>query len=84
MLVDCIAHMQHVPMICFRKGGSVAKSVAKKVVKRREWTKEDVRLLKGMAKQRMPAAKVAKSLKRTEGATRQKAFQLGVSMDTRR
>lgn len=62
----------------------MAKSVAKKAVKRREWTKEDVRLLKSMAKQRMPAAKVAKSLKRTEGATRQKAFQLGVSMDTRR
>lgn len=61
-----------------------ARTVAKKVVKRREWTKEDIRTLKTMAKQRVPAAKVAKSLKRTEGATRQKAFQLGVSMDTRR
>ncbi|MBN9063205.1 MAG: hypothetical protein BGP06_12810 [Rhizobiales bacterium 65-9] len=61
-----------------------AKAGAKKVAKRREWTKEDVRTLKTMAKQRVPAAKVAKSLKRTEGATRQKAFQLGVSMDSRR
>jgi hypothetical protein len=51
--------------------------------KRREWTAVDVRSLKGLAKKKTPANKIAKSLKRTVGATRQKAFSLGVSLDTR-
>jgi hypothetical protein len=50
---------------------------------RREWTRDDVRELKGLARQQTPAAKIAKSLKRTLGATRQKAFSLGVSLDSR-
>ena len=54
-----------------------------KNVKRREWTKDDVRELKILARQKTPAAKIAKSLKRTLGATRQKAFSLGVSLDSR-
>jgi 5-formyltetrahydrofolate cyclo-ligase len=51
--------------------------------KLREWTKQDVRELKSSARQKTPAAKIAKSLKRTLGATRQKAFALGVSLDSR-
>ena len=51
--------------------------------KRREWTAVDVRNLKGLAKKKTPASKIAKSLKRTVGATRQKAFSLGVSLDSR-
>ncbi len=51
--------------------------------RRREWTKQDVRELKSLARQKTPTAKIAKSLKRTPGATQQKAFQLGVSLDTR-
>ena len=54
-----------------------------KIVKRREWTKDDVRELKSLARQKMPVAKIAKSLKRTPGATQQKAFTLGVSLDSR-
>jgi hypothetical protein len=50
---------------------------------RREWTKEDVRELKTLARQKTPVAKIAKSLKRTLGATKQKAFKLGVSLDSR-
>lgn len=50
---------------------------------RRAWTKDDIRALRSMAKAKTPAVKVAKTLKRTEGATRQKAFQLGISMDSR-
>jgi hypothetical protein len=30
-----------------------------------------------------PAKKIAKALKRTEGTTRQKAFSMGLSLDTR-
>ena len=51
---------------------------------RREWTKEDVRNLKALAKARTPVAKIARTLKRTPGATAAKAFKLGVSLDTRR
>jgi hypothetical protein len=39
--------------------------------------------LKVLAKQKKPAGKIAKTLKRTEGATRQKAFSMGLSLDTR-
>jgi hypothetical protein len=50
--------------------------------KRRAWTTEQVRELKSLARKRTPAGKIAKSLKRTEGATRQKAFSLGLSLDS--
>ena len=51
--------------------------------KRRSWTPADVRTLKTLARKRTRAGKIAKTLKRTEGATRQKAFSLGVSLDAR-
>jgi hypothetical protein len=51
--------------------------------KRRSWTTADVRTLKSLARKRTRAGKIAKTLKRTEGATRQKAFSLGVSLDAR-
>jgi hypothetical protein len=57
--------------------------MAKKTTKRRGWSKDDVRELKTLARGKTPAAKIAKSLKRTVGATRQKAFSLGVSLDSR-
>ena len=52
--------------------------MARKNSKRRKWTRIDIRELKTLARQKMPAAKIARRLKRTEGATRQKAFSLGV------
>jgi len=36
-----------------------------------------------MAKKKTSAAKIARTLKRTEGATRQKAFSMGLSLDSR-
>ena len=54
-----------------------------KTSKRREWTKDDVRELKNLARKKTPVAKIAKALKRTPGATQQKAFTLGVSLDSR-
>jgi hypothetical protein len=41
--------------------------------------KRSKRELKAGARQKTPARKIARSLKRTEGATRQKAFSLGIS-----
>ena len=52
-------------------------------LKRREWTANDVRTLKSLGRKKTPAPIIARSLKRTEGATRQKAFSLGLSLDSR-
>jgi hypothetical protein len=57
--------------------------MAKRTKKRRAWTSVEVRELKTMAKRKTPASKIAKKLKRTEGATRQKAFSIGLSLDSR-
>jgi hypothetical protein len=51
--------------------------------KRRAWTPVQVRELKSLANKKTPAKKIAKSLKRTESATRQKAFSIGLSLDSR-
>jgi hypothetical protein len=42
--------------------------------KRRSWSSSDVHTLKALARKRTRAASIARTLKRTEGATRQKAF----------
>ena len=54
--------------------------MAKKEILRRAWTKDDVRNLKLMAKQKQGVKKIAKALKRTLGATTVKAQKLGVSL----
>jgi hypothetical protein len=55
----------------------------KKVSKRRAWTSVEVRELKTLARKKTTAGKIAKALKRSEGATRQKAFSIGLSLDSR-
>jgi hypothetical protein len=57
--------------------------MARKVLTRRAWTAEHVRTLKTLARKRTQAARIAKTLKRSEGATRQKAFSIGISLDSR-
>jgi hypothetical protein len=52
-------------------------------MKRWFWSKEDVRTMKSLARQKTPAPKIAKQLKRTVGAVRQKALGVGVSLDSR-
>lgn len=56
----------------------------KKKIKRRAWTSEDVKEFKALARAKTPAAKIARRFKRTEGAIRQKALHLGVSLNSRR
>jgi hypothetical protein len=59
--------------------------MAKKAVRRkgapvrRVWSKDDLKVLKGMARKES-LSKIAKSLKRTEGATRHKATLMGISL----
>jgi hypothetical protein len=59
----------------------VAKALVrpKKAPARRPWSKDDLRQLKGMARKE-PLARIAKFLKRTEGATRHKATVEGISL----
>jgi hypothetical protein len=57
--------------------------IVKNGSRRRGWTTSEVRTLKSLARKKTQAGKIAKKLKRTEGATRQKAFSLGLSLDTR-
>ena len=52
----------------------------KKKAVRRAWTKDDLRTLKSMAKDKQGVKKIAKALKRTRGATAVKAQKLGVSL----
>jgi hypothetical protein len=54
-----------------------------KKAKRQAWTAEQIRTLKTLAKKKKRAASIAQTLKRTEGATRQKAFSIGLSLDSR-
>jgi hypothetical protein len=58
--------------------------MARKATKRREWTKEDVRTLKTLARERVKTSVIARRLKRSLGATYQHAFQLGVSFSAGR
>ncbi len=57
--------------------------MAKRKKKRRSWTAAEVRDLKTMARKKARASAIAKKLRRTEGATRQKAFSIGLSLDSR-
>jgi hypothetical protein len=57
--------------------------MAKKKVVGRPWTKDDLRLLKSMAREKKGVAKIAKALKRSPGATSVMAAKRGVSLDTR-
>ena len=54
----------------------------KKVVSKRSWSKEDDRLLKTMAGKE-PLARIAAALKRTVGATRNRATMSSISLSTR-
>ena len=52
--------------------------------KRRAWTKGDVSALKGHSKKKTPVASIARTLKRSAGAIRQKALSLGLPIGHRR
>jgi hypothetical protein len=62
-----------------RRSQKIGVDMAKRT-KRREWTKDDIRELKSLARQKTPVAKIAKSIKRTLRATQQKAYSIGVSL----
>jgi hypothetical protein len=53
--------------------------MARTTIKRREWTKEDNRTLKTLARDGTKTTSIARRLRRTVGATYQQAHKLGVS-----
>jgi hypothetical protein len=63
-----------------KKGTEMAK---KKRVVSRAWTKDDLRLLKSMARDKKGVTRIAKALKRSPGATSVMAAKHGVSLSTR-
>ena len=67
-----------------KKANKTTKSKAKKTVKRREWTREDEKLLKRHSRERTPIAKLSKAFKRTPGALRQKAYAMGIGLGHQR
>jgi hypothetical protein len=54
--------------------------MATKAKARREWTKDDVRTLKTLAREKTKTTVIARKLKRSVGATYQKARALGVTL----
>jgi hypothetical protein len=73
----------HLPHVQLQVSAFITEIHMKNGKRRRAWTSVQVRELKSLAKKKTPARKIAKSLKRTEGATRQKAFSMGLSLDSR-
>jgi len=55
-----------------------------KKVKRAPWTKTDDRTLKAHSKSKTPVKKISREMKRTIGALRQRAFNLGIGLGHRR
>jgi hypothetical protein len=56
------------------------KRMAKKTAKIRPWTKEDIRMLKAFAREKTKTSVIARKLKRSVGATYQKARALSVTL----
>jgi len=54
--------------------------MAKRITRSRPWTKEDVRTLKSLAREKTKTTVIARKLKRSVGATHQKAMRLGVAL----
>jgi hypothetical protein len=63
-----------------KRDSEMKRPIVKKRKPRLPWTKEDVQMLKTMAREKTKTTVVARKLKRTVGATRQKASMLGVKL----
>jgi hypothetical protein len=72
-------------LICYKPDSQKKESklAKKKKVVRRPWSKDDVRTLKTMARDKQGVTKIAKALKRSPGATSVMAAKRGVSLSMR-
>ena len=55
-----------------------------KILARTPWSKEDLREIKAHSKAKTPVVQVAKAMKRTEAAVRQKAKTISIGLGHRR
>lgn len=62
----------------------MAKKSKAKISKRRPWSKDLIADLKRHSKAKTPVVKIAKLMKRTPGAIRQKGVVLGIPLGHRR
>jgi hypothetical protein len=60
------------------------KKTSNKPVARREYSKEDLKLLKAHSKSKTPVVRIAKLLKRSGATLRQKARAMGLPLGHRR
>jgi len=51
---------------------------------RREWSRQDLQMLRSLARSRTPARRIGSKLRRSEGAVRQKAYAVGISLSLRK
>ena len=51
---------------------------------RRRWTNQEVREVRAHSRSRTPVSQIAKAMKRSAGALRQKAFALGLPLGHQR
>ena len=66
------------------KKAKKTKKLAKKRSKRIPWTKAMVAELRRYSKEKLPVAKISRTMKRTVGSLRQKALGLGIPLGHRR
>jgi hypothetical protein len=59
-------------------------ATTKRRVRRRKWTKANLRELKAHSRYKTPVTKISKLMKRTQGALRQKALHMGLPLGHRR
>jgi hypothetical protein len=57
--------------------------ITKEASRRRAWIAVNIRELRRSREKKTLVARIARNLKRSEGATRQKAFSIGLSLDSR-
>lgn len=62
----------------------MAMKTKKTIIKRREYTKEDLKMLKTHSKAKTPVERIAKLMKRSGPTLRQKARSMGLSLGHRR
>ena len=68
----------------FNHFGDLTMALGKKRKTRRGWSKKDLGDLKSLAQKKTPARQIGKKLKRSEGAVRQKAYAVGISLSLRK
>jgi len=59
-------------------------ALGKKRATRRGWSRSDLGDLKSLARAKTPAKQIGRKLKRSEGAVRQKAYAVGISLTLRK